>query len=70
MTRTVIFDWDLAKAINYTPTNMPKPSFPAAVFLDFGAEATKVVGNDPLLHQRIVDACKGRITQSTSGTVG
>ena len=60
MTRTVIFDWDLAKAINYAPKNMPKPSFPATVFLDFGAEATKVVGNDPLLHQRIVDACKAQ----------
>jgi len=54
----VIFDWDVAKAIEYNPKNFRKSSYPVKVAIDPPPEILRSISNDPLLHQRIVDAVR------------
>jgi hypothetical protein len=58
MAAIVIFNWDAGKAIPYKPKNFAKPSYPVTVAIDPPPEIVKLIGEDALLHQRIVDAVR------------
>jgi hypothetical protein len=59
----VIFDWDVAKAVDYDPRNFKKPSFPVTVAIDPPPQILAQISGDPLLHQRIADVVKAEFTK-------
>lgn len=54
----LLLDWDLSKVIQYTPKHLKIPPIPVKIFIEFSNEDEQAVKSDPLLHQRIVDACQ------------
>ena len=53
----VIFDWNLANALSQS-TYLPRTPLPVQVRLEVDLNIFKLISQDPLLHQQIVDACQ------------
>ena len=68
MRKIVIFQWNLASAIDYKPRRIRKiPPLPVHMELlanDQNADLLVQIGKDPLLHQRLVDICKEVFSES------
>jgi hypothetical protein len=64
MADVVIFDWNVARAIQYKPKNLVVPSLPVKIALQSDPVLLKAVAADPLLQQRMADLCKDEIVKA------
>lgn len=69
MADVVIFDWNVARAIEYKPKHLVVPALPVKVALQSDPVLLKAVEEDPLLHQRMADLCKDEFVKA-AGLIG
>jgi len=60
----VIFDWNVARAIQYKPRHLVVPALPVKIALQDDPVLRKAVAADPLLHQRMADLCKDEFVRA------
>lgn len=64
MADVILFDWNVARAIQYKPKYLVVPALPVKVALQSDPVLLKAVEGDPLLHQRMADLCKDEFVKA------
>lgn len=64
MADVILFDWNVARAIQYKPKHLVVPALPVKVALQSDPVLLKAVEEDPLLHQRMADLCKDEFVKA------